>query len=111
MRAIAVLALAIALPVAGMAEGPMEPPGTQHYIDPAKLPAPTAGFVNPVHRVDRAATDRLLVPAGFKAEVFADGLDNPRWMAVAPNGDVFLTSRGPEKSRSCATSMATAAPM
>jgi len=31
------------------------------------------------------------VPAGFTAAPFATGLSNPRWMAIAPNGDVFLT--------------------
>lgn len=30
------------------------------------------------------------VPSGFKITKFADGLDNPRWMYVAPNGDVFV---------------------
>jgi glucose/arabinose dehydrogenase len=31
-----------------------------------------------------------IVPGGFKITKFADGLDNPRWMYVAPNGDVFV---------------------
>jgi glucose/arabinose dehydrogenase len=30
------------------------------------------------------------VPPGFKASVFAGGFSQPRWLAVAPNGDVFL---------------------
>src|SRR5579872_1669187 len=30
------------------------------------------------------------VPAGFRVSVFADGFEEPRWLAVAPNGDVFL---------------------
>ena len=30
------------------------------------------------------------VPLGFKASVFATGFDQPRWLAVAPNGDVFV---------------------
>ena len=30
-------------------------------------------------------------PAGFKVTVFAEGLDNPRWMYVAPNGDIFVS--------------------
>ena len=29
-------------------------------------------------------------PAGFKVTVFADGLDNPRWLYVLPNGDVLV---------------------
>jgi glucose/arabinose dehydrogenase len=30
------------------------------------------------------------VPPGFKVAVFARGFDQPRWLAVAPNGDVFV---------------------
>lgn len=32
-----------------------------------------------------------ITPVGFKISVFADGLDNPRWMYVAPNGDLFVS--------------------
>jgi len=31
-----------------------------------------------------------LVPPGFKVSVFATGFDQPRWLAVAPDGDVFV---------------------
>ncbi len=30
------------------------------------------------------------VPPGFRVSVFARGFDQPRWLAVAPNGDVFV---------------------
>ena len=30
------------------------------------------------------------VPPGFKVSVFAKGFTEPRWLAVAPNGDVFV---------------------
>ena len=30
------------------------------------------------------------VPAGFRVSVFARGFVEPRWMAVAPNGDIFV---------------------
>ena len=30
------------------------------------------------------------VPRGFKASVFAEGFTEPRWLAVAPDGDVFV---------------------
>lgn len=40
----------------------------------------------------REAGDRLLVPEGFTARLWAaDGLVHPREMALAPNGDVFLS--------------------
>jgi glucose/arabinose dehydrogenase len=31
------------------------------------------------------------VPPGFKLSVFAKGFTQPRWLAVAPNGDVFVS--------------------
>jgi glucose/arabinose dehydrogenase len=30
------------------------------------------------------------VPPGFKVSILATGFDEPRWLAVAPNGDVFV---------------------
>ena len=37
------------------------------------------------------------VPAGFRVSVFARGFDEPRWMAVAPNGDIFVADSGAGK--------------
>jgi glucose/arabinose dehydrogenase len=34
-------------------------------------------------------------PEGFKVEQFASGLDNPRLMRMAPNGDIFLAESRP----------------
>ncbi|HTK55388.1 MAG TPA: PQQ-dependent sugar dehydrogenase [Gemmatimonadales bacterium] len=34
----------------------------------------------------------VTVPAGFCAVLFAEGLQNPRQLVVAPNGDVFIAS-------------------
>lgn len=33
----------------------------------------------------------LKVPQGFEVNVFADGLDRPRWLALTPNGDILVT--------------------
>ncbi|NET03568.1 MAG: sorbosone dehydrogenase family protein [Merismopedia sp. SIO2A8] len=33
----------------------------------------------------------LKVPAGFEVNVFADGLESPRWLALTPNGDILVT--------------------
>lgn len=33
----------------------------------------------------------LNVPAGFTVNVFAEGLDMPRWLALTPDGDVLVT--------------------
>jgi glucose/arabinose dehydrogenase len=37
------------------------------------------------------------VPEGFQVNVFAAGFKEPRWLAVAPNGDVFLADSGAGK--------------
>jgi glucose/arabinose dehydrogenase len=57
-----------------------------------ELPRP---FETPWNRaipevVERPSDARLSVPPGFQVGVFADGLRNPRHMALAPNGDVFV---------------------
>lgn len=35
-----------------------------------------------------------IAPKGFEVSVFAKGLANPRWLYVAPNGDVFVAESG-----------------
>lgn len=67
-------------------------PGTKHAISADKLPAPfstTAPRNNPAV-VARPADAKLSVPAGFKVELFAEGLNGPRLVHVAPNGDIFI---------------------
>ena len=39
----------------------------------------------------------LSVPAGYVADVFADGLSNPRFMAVSPDGVLFVAERGADR--------------
>lgn len=41
--------------------------------------------------VSRPPGFRPQVPPGFKVSVFATGFEDPRWLAVSPNGDVFAT--------------------
>jgi glucose/arabinose dehydrogenase len=67
-------------------------PGERIRIDPAALPPPGASpsASNPPDYASAPAGAPLAVPAGFFANRFADGLDHARWLAVAPNGDVFL---------------------
>lgn len=36
----------------------------------------------------------LKIPPGFRVNLFADKLEHARWMALAPNGDVFLAESG-----------------
>lgn len=37
------------------------------------------------------ATPVLRVPRGFTVNVFAEGLDRPRWLSLTPTGDVLVT--------------------
>ncbi len=67
----------------------------RHYeIKPSDLPPPNASpdAENPPRVVPRPAGAELQLPPGFKANVYAEGGDfkRPRWMALAPNGDVFV---------------------
>jgi glucose/arabinose dehydrogenase len=56
------------------------------------LPKPfdTPWFRKPTRSVPPPATFQPRAPAGFAVNVFADGLKFARFMALAPNGDVFL---------------------
>jgi glucose/arabinose dehydrogenase len=75
-------------------------PGVKRLIKPSDLqPNPTAtdpeGSVGkPVKVVKPAAGAMPKVPDGFTVQVFASGLDKPRTMRVAPNGDVFVSETG-----------------
>jgi len=65
------------------------------------LPAPFASdsATNGPKIVARPANASLHVPKGFKVELYASGVTNPRIMRTAPNGDIFLaeTSAGDVK--------------
>jgi len=73
-----------------------EAPGKTRKITVADLPAPysTNSAENGADEVARPANVWPQAPAGFKVEMYASGLDNPRWMRTAPNGDVFLAESG-----------------
>jgi glucose/arabinose dehydrogenase len=66
--------------------------GAHFDIRPEGLPAPyaTRSAGNPPETIARPEGAVPHVPAGFRANVFAAGMPNARWLAVAPNGDVFL---------------------
>ncbi len=69
-----------------------EKPGATHHITAKDLPAPfaTKSAVNGPRVVDRPANVLPIAPPGFKVERFATGLNEPRAMITAPNGDIFL---------------------
>jgi glucose/arabinose dehydrogenase len=67
-------------------------PGLVRIIRPEDLPRPgaTPSAANFSRVVPRPATAVPQVPAGFKVELLAEGLNGPREMRVAPNGDIFV---------------------
>lgn len=57
------------------------------------LPAPfaTESVSKPPQVVPIPENPTLKVPSGFTVNVFADGLNAPRWLALTPSGDVLVT--------------------
>jgi glucose/arabinose dehydrogenase len=67
-------------------------PGLRRLITPRDLPQPyaTRSASNFGTIARRPAGSPLKVPPGFAVRLFADGLDEPRIVHVAPNGDIFV---------------------
>ena len=83
--------MAVALVAAGTALA-ADHPGQKFQISPTSLAKPyaTPGVANESSTIPRPPGTMPEVPKGFAVSVFAENLSNARWMAVAPNGDVFL---------------------
>ena len=69
-----------------------EHPGKSRMITPADLPAagPALTLANADRIVPRPSDAWPKAPPGFEASMYADGLDTPRKMVTAPNGDVLV---------------------
>jgi len=93
MRARSILALTIALWFP-----PLLPGQVTHGQKP-KLPPPfaTASAGNGPHREKPAAGFVPTVPQGFRINIFAKDLKGPRWLTIAPNGDIFLADTGADE--------------
>ena len=78
-----------------------ESPGTRRHLTLADLPepAPDQSVDNGAHVVPRPADAWPVAPKGFKVELYATGLDNPRLLRTAPNGDIFLAESESGKIR------------
>ncbi len=72
-------------------------PGATHKITPADLPKPyvSKSALNHAWLVPRPKNASPQAPPGFKVELYAEGLKNPRLIRTAPNGDLFLAESGP----------------
>ena len=69
-----------------------EHPGVRRHLTVADLPAPyaTKGVDNGAEMVERPGDAWPQAPAGFKVELYYTGLDQPRLIRTAPNGDLFV---------------------
>lgn len=78
-----------------------EKPGVTRKITVEDLPKPyvTDSAQNGPQVVARPENARPVAPAGFKVELYASGLDNPRLLRTAPNGDIFLAESDPGRIR------------
>jgi len=87
-RSIFALAFTLSLPS-------LVPAQVTHGQKP-KLPAPfaTNSAGNGPDKVKPPAGFLPTVPPGFRLTVFAANFKRPRWLTVAPNGDIFLADTG-----------------
>lgn len=76
-------------------------PGVRRLLTVADLPAPyaTESASNGARIVPRPEGAMPKVPAGFKVEMLATDLDNPRVVRTAPNGDLFIAESGANRVR------------
>jgi glucose/arabinose dehydrogenase len=79
-------------PTAPFTDYRFEKPGTVRHITLKDLPEPfaTESATNGPKIVARPENAWPKAPEGFKVELYATGLNNPRLMRTAPNGDIFL---------------------
>jgi glucose/arabinose dehydrogenase len=75
-------------------------PGTKRKITAADLPVPyaTQSVDNGPSVGSRPEGAMPEAPAGFKVELYASDLKNPRLIRTAPNGDLFVVESEPDRS-------------
>src|SRR5215472_2506228 len=57
-----------------------------------KLPPPfaTPSADNGPHVIDRPEGAELKLPSGFQVDIYAEGFEQPRFMALGPSGELLL---------------------
>ena len=65
-------------------------------VGPIYLPKPyaTRSVRNNSTVIGWQENRKPVAPVGFNVTKFAGGLDNPRWVYIAPNGDIFVAESG-----------------
>jgi glucose/arabinose dehydrogenase len=87
-------------------------PGVRRKLTPTDMPAPLASApaANRSELAPRPAGAAPKVPAGFSVSLFAEGLNEPRVVRVAPNGDIFVAESAGGQVRVLRADPAGAAP-
>ncbi len=67
------------------------PQPIQISLDQLPKPYTSTSAAKPPKVIPIPANPVLKVPVGFQVNVFAEGLDRPRWLALTPTGDVLVT--------------------
>jgi len=100
---LALMLAAVALPAMAQTDlsAPNEPVGHHFLVLLENLPPPwateSAGERAELHPLPDPPA--LNLPEGFEVNLFAEGFEHCRWLAVAPNGDVFLAETRPDLVR------------
>jgi len=110
----AALAAAISFPISAQAQSgnvltgkaaigdwQTEAPGVQRLIKPQDLPPPfaTESVRNRMQLVAEPGDRQPKTIPGFAVKLFAKGLEGPRLMRAAPNGDIFVSESGAGRIR------------
>jgi glucose/arabinose dehydrogenase len=87
---------ALMMGAAAMGDWKSDAPGVRRLITATDIPQPyaTRSAGNPPRLVQRPPDAKPIVPDGFNVDLFASGLDRPRVIRVAPNGDIFVAESG-----------------
>src|SRR2546429_8992517 len=77
---------------AAMGDWTTDAPGVRRKLTVQDLPPPSSNIlsIKPAHVVPRPVDARLQAPPGFKIDLYAGGLQNPRFLLPAPNDDIFV---------------------
>jgi glucose/arabinose dehydrogenase len=87
-------------------------PGVRRRLSADRLPDPYASrsSSNSPAVVEAPLNAIPKVPPGFTVQLFARGLETPRSLRVAPNGDIFLAESGADRVRVMRTANGAATP-
>jgi glucose/arabinose dehydrogenase len=69
-------------------------PGVRRLIKPEDLPQPgaTSSAANSAQPIPMPEGAHVKLPPGFSATMIASGIENPRALRIAPNGDLFVAN-------------------